>query len=101
MRPVYSVQFFSPLYAALINKRPKENIIEILARSSYLLTVSILNPKLISGVLNTFGKLLTPKEHHPDILHIARFQREDLESIDSFSKGLQRLKDEIEDQRVS
>jgi hypothetical protein len=101
MRAVYSVQFFSPLYAALINKRPKENIIEILARSSYLLTVSILNPKLISGVLNTFGKLLTPKEHHQDILHIARFQREDLESIDSFSKGLQRLKDEIEDQRVS
>ena len=87
------------LAAALINKRPKENIIEILARSSYLLAITLLNPKLISGILNTFGKLLTPKEHHQDILHIARLQREDLRDMDSFNKGIERLKDEIKDQK--
>jgi hypothetical protein len=87
------------LAAALINKRPKENIIEILARSSYLFTITLLNPKLISGILNTFGKLITPKEHHQDILHLARFQREDLENIDKFSQSLQRLRDEIKDQK--
>lgn len=87
------------LAAALINKRPKENIIEILIRNSYLLAITLLNPKLISGILNTFGKLITPKKHHQDILHIVRFQREDLKDVDSFTKGIERLKDEIEDQK--
>ena len=64
----------------------------------YTSSATALNPKIITGVINTFGKIFAPKEHHDNLLHIARFQREELESLENFQKGIERLEEEAEDQ---
>ncbi len=46
------------------------------------------------------GKIFSPKEHHKNLLNIARFQREELESIENFKKGIERLEEEAEDQEL-
>lgn len=87
------------LAAAILSKRPKANLVEILARSLYLTSVTAFDPKINSFFLRIVGKILIPEEYHKDILHIARFQREDLENLETFKEGLNKLKThEINDQ---
>ena len=99
-RTVLEVSAFDlpELAAAIITKRPKANIIEILLRSLYTSSASILNPKILSSITKSLGKAISPKEHHHNILNIARFQRADLEDLESFQKGIERMEDEAEDQ---
>lgn len=101
-RSVLEVSAFDlpELAAAIITKRPKVNIIEILLRSLYTSSATALNPKILSAVVNRLGKIFSPKEHHKNLLNIARFQREELESIENFKKGIERLEEEAEDQEL-
>ncbi|MCH2227885.1 MAG: hypothetical protein MK033_08930 [Candidatus Caenarcaniphilales bacterium] len=99
-RTVLEVSAFDlpELAAAIITKRPKENIIEILLRSFYTSSATALNAKILTGLISNVGKLFSPKKDHNNLLHIARFHREELDDLESFKKGIARMEEEAEDQ---